>query len=96
MTIFVITVVEDNIEYRKRTVEWHSTLEAAKQSVLHNSANMCEGATNRWAVIEEVPEGFPYDIKEHCWFEWVGGFKGKYVECLKPTFSDGIINWSIG
>ena len=97
MNIFVITCID--IRYkpeRKHTSEWYCSLDIAKKAVEHNSGDMCEGATNHWALIEEITEGFPFVVAEH-WFEWIGDFEdGGYKPATKPEFSDGVCNWGIG
>lgn len=90
-----------HIHSEKRTWGWLPTLEHARKSVAMNSGDMHEMTFN-YVLIEKVPAGIcvmnelvdvykwkPDETDENHW-------RGKWVKCRKPKWTEGVINWTVG
>ena len=79
---------------------WYKKLKEAIIAVKENHNDIHEDEFS-YAVIEKIPMGtVSIGTKEIQWFVWEGPRcpsprEGKYVECDKPKWSEGICDWSI-
>jgi len=88
---------------RTRTWGWFRTYKEASKSVKMNAGDMAECCYYSHTVIEKMPCGIPSMAGEfQRWFKWVvdpkdkDRFRGKWMRCSKPVWSEGIIGFSIG
>lgn len=86
---------ENGQHLNDRCFGYYPTLDDAKESVLQNKCDLHEALYN-YIVIEEIGYGIHPEPTERKWFQWQTGWEDGWVECEKPKWSEGIINWAIG
>lgn len=86
----------DGLSTENRTWGWFSSLEDAVLCAKNNSGDLHETIFN-YLIIEECNPGVcvPYKIVKT--FKWKPNKRyGRWIECKKPDFLNGIINFTIG
>ena len=78
----------------KRTFGYFKLYDAAKNAIDNNTGNMQECWYN-YLVLEYIPEGIHGKAENEEWFEWYDK-DGAWIECEKPAWAQGIVNWAIG
>jgi len=76
-------------------------LEDAEDVVLNNRADIAEGETNEFVVIEEVEVGMVYPLcMTRYWYKYdpdpSNEDEGLYWRTEEPEWASGIVNWGIG
>lgn len=82
----------------QRTFGHFDKLSEAKKAVKENRCNMVECLYN-YLVIEKIRVNCIHPVTDPAkagWEHWYYAEENTWVECYKPTFSNGICNWSIG
>lgn len=90
----------------RRCWGWMPTLEEAKEAVKRNSGDMAECCYYTYMVIEKVQCGIPaiplFTKDSEIWYKWhvdpkdPNKFRGKWLLCEKPKWSNNTCGWSIG
>ena len=109
--IFLVTSVDaisfmDGTEkgHESRCWGWYPTLKEAKKAVKMNAGDMAECCYYTHVVIEKMACGIPAlsdDTKEF-WYLWKvdpkdkNRFRGEWLVCKKPKWSEHIVGWGIG
>jgi len=76
-----------------RCFGYYPTLDDAKEAVLQNKCDLHEALYN-YIVIEEIGYCIHPESTERKWFAWSNS--GCWVECEKPEWSVGLVNWALG
>lgn len=90
-TIFIVKTIHINKEGN-----WNDSSDGifmhitdAFDVIENNTGDLCEAGYNQYAVVLEVVEGI-YPIGEELgWFYW-NKEEGRYEQCDRPEFMDGI------
>jgi len=95
-TIFMIASMHDKGQ-EPRTWGFVKTEKEARQAVAENAGDMCENKYYQYAVIEKLWSGIFCTHSEVIgWYRWFGSAsKGSWEPVMPPTWSQGIINWTL-
>jgi hypothetical protein len=80
-----------------RTWGWYPKEEYAREAAENNVGEMHEAGYYQYICLEKCQAGI-YPIMDVIqWYKWKRLKRhGKWVECKKPTWAEGIVNWAIG
>lgn len=92
-TIFTLTTTTDD-KRNKRTWGYYPTEKEARHAITENYGNMRDCLFD-YLVLEEYDQGVLAGAKRDVWFHW-NEVVGEWLECDKPSFANGVINWAMG
>ncbi len=91
--IYTLTAYTPN-GYHPRVFGYYHKLKDAREAADRNYGSMHE-SRHEWLVIEEVREGILATGLVISWFRW-DDKQTEWIVCAAPTWSIGIVNFSIG
>ena len=81
----------------KRSWGFYHSEKKALRAIRHNFGDM-DDCLYDYLVMEEYKPGVVAIAEREVWFEWasIGELSGTWIECGKPKFSEGLVNWAMG
>lgn len=105
MILYAVTMVDirdgRSATSNCRCVGIFTEFEKAEEHLMDNIADVAEGGTNKYAVIEELKSNqfYPMCVVKQ-WYVYdpkpALDNDGLYWRCEEPEWAQGIINWGVG